>query len=125
MSSWLPITEYAVKNRISVSTIRRRIKNKELQHKQENGKYFILDEGQSPDTSTGTNRTKNIYNSVDEVLEFAERSIKEITKLNQEIISEKDTTINIQKKKIQDLEEELSELKMLINVLEKKHSLSV
>ena len=125
MSSWLPITEYAVKNRVSVSTIRRKIKNKELQHKLENGKYFVMDESHSSDTHTGTNRTKNIYNSVDEVLEFAERSIQEITKLNQEIINEKDVTLNIQKKKIQDLEEELSELKMLINVLEKKHTLSV
>jgi archaellum component FlaC len=125
MSSWLPITEYAVKNRVSVSTIRRRIKNHELQHKLEGGKYFVLDEGQVADIHPGTNRTKTIYNSVDEVLEFAERSIQEITKLNQEIINEKDTTINIQKKKIQDLEEELSELKMLINVLEKKHTLTV
>lgn len=125
MGSWLPITEYAVKNRVSVSTIRRKIKNKELKHKLDGGKYFVLDEDQSVDTCTSTNRAKNLYNSVDEVLEFAERSIQEITKLNQEIINEKESTINRQKKKIQDLEEELTELKMLINVLEKKHSLTV
>jgi hypothetical protein len=125
MSSWLPITEYAVKNRLSVSTIRRKIKNRELQHKQENGKYFVLDDGQTTDANIGTNKTKDLYSSVDEVLEFAERSIQEITKLNNEIINEKEAMINLQKKKIQNLEEELSELKMLINVLEKKHTLSV
>ncbi len=125
MSSWLPITEYAVKNRVSISTIRRKIKNNELQNKLENGKYLILDEGLDYNLSKEANRLKNTYNSVDEVLEFAERSIQEITKLNQEIIKEKDSTINIQNKKIHDLEEELAELKMLINVLEKKHTLSM
>lgn len=125
MSSWLPITEYAVKNRLSVSTIRRKIKNKELQHKQENGKYFVLDDGQTAVTNICTNKAKDLYSSVDEVLEFAENSIQEITKLNKEIINEKETMINMQKKKIQNLEEELSELKMLINILEKKHALSV
>lgn len=130
MSSWLPITEYAVKNRVSVSTIRRRIKNHELNHKLDGGKYLILDEGdtlaQNPsDTSFQSPNTEPTGNSVEEVLDFAERSIKEITKLNQELITEKDTIIINQKKKIQDLQEELSELKMLINLLEKKQTLSL
>jgi hypothetical protein len=128
MSSWLPITEYAVKNRVSVSTIRRRIKNNELNHKLDGGKYFILDEGdalaKSPiEVSSQGSKAINTdiaCSSVEEVLDFAERSIKEITKLNQELITEKDTVIINQRKKIQDLQEELSELKMLITLLEKK-----
>lgn len=121
MGFWLPITEYAVKNGVSVSTIRRKIKNKGLKYKLESGKYLVMDEPLQSGVVTSTSRAKGLYSSIDEVLEFAERSIQEITKLNQGIINEKDTTINIQKKKIQDLKEELTELKMLINVLEKKH----
>ena len=125
MNSWLPITEYAVKNKVSVSTIRRRIKNQELKHKLEGGKYFILDEDENLDQSSSIPTVGVNGSSVEEVLDFAERSIKEITKLNQEIITEKDTIIISQKKKIQDLEEELSELKMLTNLLEKKQSLNI
>ena len=126
MNSWLPITEYAVKNRVSVSTIRRRIKNQELKHKLEGGKYFVLDDGESsPAQSLRTQNNELNCNSVEEVLEFAERSMKEITKLNQELITEKDTIITTQRKKIQTLQEELSELKMLIALLEKKQSLNI
>jgi len=125
MNSWLPITEYAVKNRVSVSTIRRRIKNQELKHKLESGKYFILDEGEATVQGQKTPLVGLCGNSVEEVLDFAERTIKEITKLNQEIITEKEALIINQKKKIQKLEEELSELKMLITLLEKKQSLNI
>jgi len=119
MDSWLPITEYAVRNRVSVSTIRRKIKNKELKHRLEGGKYFVLSEGEPLSQNPRSVSIDPTGNSVDEVLDFAERSIKEITKLNQEIITEKDSVIVNQKKKIQNLQEELSELKMLITLLEK------
>jgi len=110
MNSWLPITEYAVKNQVSVSTIRRKIKNQELKHKLEGGKYFILD---------ATEATKKPKAQNDEVLDFAERSMKEIAKLNQELITEKDEIILNQKKKMQELQEELAELKMLVTLLER------
>lgn len=38
---WLSINDYSRYKNVSVSTIRRHIKNNILRHKEENGKYFI------------------------------------------------------------------------------------
>jgi hypothetical protein len=42
--SWLPLTEYSTKHKISVSTLRRRIKAEDIKFRFEDGKYFIMDE---------------------------------------------------------------------------------
>lgn len=42
--SWLPLTEYSTKHKISVSTLRRRIKADDIKFRFEDGKYFIMDE---------------------------------------------------------------------------------
>jgi hypothetical protein len=44
VDSWLPLTDYATKYRISVSTLRRRIKADDIRFRFEDGKYFIMDE---------------------------------------------------------------------------------
>ncbi len=44
VDSWLPLTEYSTKYRISVSTLRRRIKTDDIKFRFEDGKYFIMDE---------------------------------------------------------------------------------
>ncbi len=41
--NWLPLTEYASKYRVSMSTLRRRIKAEDIQFKFADGKYFIVD----------------------------------------------------------------------------------
>ncbi len=38
---WLSINDYSRYKNVSISTIRRHIKNSILKHKEENGKYFI------------------------------------------------------------------------------------
>jgi DNA-binding transcriptional ArsR family regulator len=38
---WLSITDYSLYKKVSISTIRRHIKNNILKHKEEDGKYFI------------------------------------------------------------------------------------
>lgn len=43
-TTWLPLNEYANRYRISVSTLRRRIKNNEIKFSFTDGKYFITDE---------------------------------------------------------------------------------
>lgn len=40
-SVWLSISDYSRYKSVSISTIRRHIKNNILKHKEENGKYFI------------------------------------------------------------------------------------
>lgn len=41
---YLPLTEYSSKHKVSVSTLRRRIKADEIKYRFEDGKYLILDE---------------------------------------------------------------------------------
>ena len=42
--NWLLLTDYASKYRISVSTLRRRIKGHQIQYRFEGGRYLLLDE---------------------------------------------------------------------------------
>ncbi|WP_413559170.1 hypothetical protein [Bdellovibrio sp. HCB209] len=42
--SWLPLMDYSTKYRVSVSTLRRRIKADDIRFRFEDGKYFIMDE---------------------------------------------------------------------------------
>lgn len=41
--TWVSLLEFAVKNGVSLSTLRRHIKAKKLQYKTEGGKYWVLD----------------------------------------------------------------------------------
>ena len=40
---WLSLAEYSMKHKVSISTLRRRIKSEDIQFKLEDGKYIILD----------------------------------------------------------------------------------
>jgi hypothetical protein len=42
--NWLPITDYSAKHKISVSTLRRRIKADDIKYRFLEGKYLLLDE---------------------------------------------------------------------------------
>lgn len=42
-SEWLPLTEYSSKYKVSISTLRRRIKSDEIKYQFDDGKYLILD----------------------------------------------------------------------------------
>ncbi len=44
MERWLPVIDYAVNKRVSISTLRRRIKSKTVEHRLENGRYLIRTE---------------------------------------------------------------------------------
>lgn len=44
METWLPLTDYSSKYKISVSTLRRRIKTDDIKYHFQDGKYFIYDE---------------------------------------------------------------------------------
>ena len=43
--SWVPLIEYAVRQGISLSTLRRRIKTNEIKYQLKRGRYFIFEEG--------------------------------------------------------------------------------
>lgn len=46
---WLPVLDYAVNKRVSISTLRRRIKSQTLEHRLENGRYLIRTEIETDD----------------------------------------------------------------------------
>ena len=41
MSPWLTLQEYSYRKGISVSTLRRKIKNEDIEYKLKNGRYFL------------------------------------------------------------------------------------
>jgi hypothetical protein len=49
--SWLPLTDYALNNGVSISTLRRKIKTNNVTYKMVEGRYLILDERHSPKAS--------------------------------------------------------------------------
>ncbi len=40
-ADWLPLTEYAARTGLSISTLRRKIKSSAIDYKMDNGKYLI------------------------------------------------------------------------------------
>lgn len=86
---WLSVLEFATYKNKSISTVRRYVKADRVKHKEENGKYFIWVK----------NYVDNTLNSEKEVLEI---------KLENERL----------KKDLHRLTDELSELKMLVQIYE-------
>jgi hypothetical protein len=46
-NAWLPLMDYSSKYKVSVSTLRRRIKAEDIKFRLDDGKYFIVDEPMS------------------------------------------------------------------------------
>jgi hypothetical protein len=89
---WLSITDYSHYKNVSISTIRRHIKNNIVRHKEENGKYFI-------------------YVPSIEKLRFREEEGLFRLKLELELL----------RAQIRSLQEENNELKMLVDIYERNH----
>lgn len=91
-SHWIPLMDYAMKNGVSLSTLRRHIKAGKLAHKSEHGKYFVLDEAFNDDfESSATPRSPSLEGRV--------------------------TNLEIELTKAQ---EEIAELKMLVSLYEER-----
>jgi cell shape-determining protein MreC len=88
---WLSINDYSRYKSVSISTIRRHIKNNILKHREENGKYFIY--------VPGAERIK---------LREEEETLR--LKLELELL----------RSRIRDLQEENQELRMLVDLYEGK-----
>ena len=133
MDHWLPLTEYANKYKVSISTLRRRIKAEDIQYKFEEGKYMISDgpidkhrlsqpSAKNAEQTTNANSivtpaasTKSVpslNNSSDEpVLSAANRLLAELKKAYAQILQEKE-------EQILQLKDEVADLKTLVRVLE-------
>lgn len=128
--SWLRLTDYASKYRVSISTLRRRIKSGDIRYRFDDGKYLILDDGTelpaaaSPDHSVPpaameraasipapTVAESRVHASEEPILSSATRLLSELKRAYTNILQEKEEQL------IQ-LKEEVSDLKTLVRVLE-------
>jgi hypothetical protein len=77
---WIPIIEYAMKRGVSVSTLRRRIRSNQVQHRLENGRYLILDE-ENNDQHEFQTRLESKLQKLESDLQRANEEISELKML--------------------------------------------
>ena len=99
MDQWLPVLDYAVYKRMSISTLRRRIKSQVLEHKLEHGRYLIraeLDAGAQPSMAEGPNESLAVVESlVGELKKAYSLALAEKEELIQQLRSEIETLRHI------------------------------
>ncbi len=121
---WLPLMEYSNKYRVSLSTLRRRIKAGEIEYKFADGKYLIKDgplqqsispslEAVAPPSSVSpqTQAVQSLDPDNDQFWRTTQGLLNEIKKAYSLILQEKE-------EQILQLKEEVADLKTLVRVLE-------
>lgn len=127
---WLPLMEYSNKYRVSLSTLRRRIKAGEIEYKFADGKYLIKDgplqqsmssgpEAVAPPTSVSPKTQSPVQSSEpkpdnDQFWRTTQGLLNEIKKAYSLILQEKE-------EQILQLKEEVADLKTLVRVLEEEN----
>ncbi len=142
--SWLPLAEYSIKHQVSISTLRRRIKAEDIQYRFDEGKYLILDDEDSASRngalknadehrpslssdvqpksasfSASTNSSQNGHTNNhlemgESVITAANRLLSDLKKAYTQVLQEKEG-------QIQELRQEIADLKTLIKVLESEN----
>jgi hypothetical protein len=136
-SNWLILTDFASKYKISVSTLRRRIKAGTINHKFEEGRYLLADEApadmhqnyatpmarfaplsnnivdvEEPRSIETGDRLKELSHQGEEpILSTATRLLNELKRAYSNILQEKE-------EQLLQLKEEVVDLKTLVRVLE-------
>ncbi len=117
MSSWVPLNDYATNHQISVSTLRRRIKSNKIQFKLEEGKYFILEDGQqrvSNEQSLASESFRPVVTST-ESLSTTRLLLDELKRAYLDSLQSKEDQILY-------LKQQVSDLKTLVLLLEKENN---
>ena len=131
---WLPITEYAGKYRVSISTLRRRIKAGDIEYSFQEGKYLLKDSplaitqavsqpaaavapphkanGSGSVVNEPTTSTDGEENSP--ILATANRLLNELKKAYSLILQEKE-------EQVLQIREEVADLRTLVRVLESEN----
>lgn len=129
---WLPLAEYSMKHKVSISTLRRKIKAEDIQYRLDDGKYFIFDTGPSSQSTFAEDKTTETHrpslksetsepvekiNPVAEgesVITAANRLLTDLKKAYTQVLQEKE-------EQIVSLKEEISDLRTLVRVLESEN----
>lgn len=151
-NSWLALTEYSNKHRVSISTLRRRIKAEDIRFRFEDGKYLILDEAPKKTAANETTTAQQhrpslnsevIMRSAETAKQFSQPNEVEIQKLATPTAQNNETSESVltaanrllvdlkraytqvlqeKEEQIMYLKEELIDQKTLIKVLESENS---
>lgn len=129
---WLSLTEYSNKHKVSISTLRRKIKSTEIEFRLDEGRYMILDseeqsapeaapspyaslsEQHRPSLKSDALHETNAKESGESVITAANRLLADLKKAYTQVLHDKEEQIS-------DLREEISDLKTLIKVLESEN----
>jgi hypothetical protein len=145
---WLPLTEYAVKSGVSLSTIRRKIKSNSIPFRLEKGRYLIFFGDADPGTTSHRAAQpapifpRMVETSVEEpsltapaprnpatdqateerlAMPLVERAVQMVSQAFEHALREKDERIRLLEQRNSELEERLLELRTLVKVLEEKY----
>ncbi len=126
---WLSLTEYSNKHKVSISTLRRKIKSTDIEFRLDEGKYMVHDADKdhetapSPTTSFSEKHRPSLKSdalqetnkeSGESVITAANRLLADLKKAYTQVLYDKEAQIS-------DLREEISDLKTLIKVLESEN----
>lgn len=136
MDSYLPLTEYSSKYKVSISTLRRRIKADDIHFRFEEGKYFIADQplsthqrvhrpSQQSETALVSAQSlvkpypagasaHPMLTAEESHMSAANQLLTELKKAYSQILQEKE-------EQILNLKEEVTDLKTLVRVLESEN----
>lgn len=124
--NWLPLIEYSNKHQISISTLRRRIKDNSILFKLEEGKYFIVDD--SVEKATRGRKPIVIQNlkeqnpqSFAENLDIPREAPVAPIAIVEELKKAYLASMQSKEEQIFQLKEEVSDLKTLVRVLESEN----
>lgn len=125
MESWLPLNDYANRHRLSVSTVRRRIKSEKVKFRLDDGRYFILDDvnEQSPQMTTQESTIKtSAATSVTPTTAAGEVATLPMKLLLEELKRAYLDSLQSKEDQILHLKQQVSDLKTLVMCLEKENS---
>jgi len=129
--NWLSLTDYSAKHKVSISTLRRRIKSEDIDYKLDGPRYLLLDnqENKSVESRTSnkiSNKTQpahrpsqrnewvaGLEKKNDSVLNAANEIVNELKNAYSNILQEKE-------EQIIKLKTHIAELETLISVLEEQ-----
>jgi hypothetical protein len=117
--NWLPLIEYSNKHQISISTLRRRIKDNSISFKLEDGKYFIIDD--SVEKATRGRKPISIQNFSAETSDTNYFTDLQRGNIVDELKKAYMTSLQSKEEQIFQLKEEVSDLKTLVRVLESEN----
>ncbi|MCC6138190.1 MAG: hypothetical protein IT287_06130 [Bdellovibrionaceae bacterium] len=121
MDSWLPLNDYANRYKLSVSTVRRRIKSQKVKFRLDEGRYFILDDvdGQNIPMTTHFSEQTTLLTPTTTAGEVATLPMK---LLLEELKRAYLDSLQSKEDQILHLKQQVSDLKTLVMCLEKENS---